>query len=145
MMTARGWVARAVICALLFTAPNLFAKATRFRNGGLKNETLVTLDVTDKTATGTYVSHDYMEDAGPAARFTGKVIPTPKGKSGVYLEIRFAGKPPYNVPPETRRLIWYLKIVQGRAHLFIPMQERNYETTPAKWVADDVEFEPKTD
>ena len=133
------------IVVILFTGPNLFAKPTLFKNDGLKNETLVTLEVAGKTAGGTYVSHDNMEDTGPATPFTGKVIPTPKGKRGVYLEIHFAGRPPYNVPPNTSRLIWYLKIVNGRAHLFIPMQERSYEARTPRWVVDDVELEPQDD
>jgi hypothetical protein len=129
---------------LLLASNSLFAKATTFRNAGLKNETLVTLEVSDKTATGTFVSHDYMEDAGPGVAFTGKVIPTPKGKPGVYLEIQFTGPAPYNTPPGVKQLIWHLTIVKHRAHLFIPVQERNYEDRTPRWVVDDLELEPVT-
>jgi hypothetical protein len=133
------------ICAFLFTAANAFTEATTFRNGGLKNETIVTLDVQGKTATGTFVSYEYGEEIPPATPFTGKVIPTPKGKRGVYLEIKFADKPPYDVPAAAKSLVWYLTIVNRRAHLFIPMQQRSYESATPKWVVADVEFEPDDD
>jgi hypothetical protein len=86
-----------VALLLVLAASPLCAKPTTFLNHGLKYTTLVTLDVSGKTASGTYVSYD--EEPGPATPFTGKVIPTPKGKRGVYLEIQFPGEPPYNVPP----------------------------------------------
>ena len=141
----RNWMIRMAIFALLFTGANVFAEATTFRNGGLKNETIVSLDVTGKTATGTFVSYEYGEDIGPATPFTGKVVPTPKGQRGVYLEIDFAGATPYSAPPDAKRLVWYLKIVKRRAHLFIPMHQRSYESTPPKGIVADVEFEPDDD
>ena len=133
------------ICALLFPGAHLFAEPTTFRNGGLKNETIVTLEVKGKTATGTLVSYEYGEEIPPATSFTGKVIATPKGKRGVYLEIKFAGPPPYSAPPEAKSLVWYLKLVNRRAHLFIPMHQQSYESQPPKWVVADVEFEPDSD
>jgi hypothetical protein len=133
------------ICALLSTSVNVFAEATTFRNGGLKNETIVTLDVKGKRASGTFVSYEYGDDIPPATPFTGKVIPTPKGRRGVFLEISFAGQSPYAAPPGAKALIWNLKIVKGRAHLFIPMHQQSYESTPPKWVVADVEFEPDDD
>jgi hypothetical protein len=143
--TAGHWTIRMAIFALLFTGMNAFAEATTFRNGGLKNETIVTLEVKGKTATGTFVSYEYGEEIPPPTPFTGQVIPAPKGKRGVYLEIRFAGPPPYPAPPDAKRLVWYLKIVNRRAHLFIPMHQRSYESTPPKWIVADVEFEPDSD
>ena len=126
-------------------APDAFAEATTFRNGGLKNEMIVTLEVKGKTATGTFVSYEYGENVGPGTPFTGKVIPTPKGKKGVYLEISFAGPPPYTAPPDIKSLVWSLKIVNRRAHLFIPMQQQSYESQPPKWIVADVELEPDSD
>ena len=128
---------------LLLMSGSLFAKPTKFVNGGLKDMTIVTLDVTGKKAAGTMVIHDRMEEPGPATSFTGEVVPTPKGKKGVYLEVHFGGKPPYNIPPGAKRLIWYLKIVNRRAHLFIPTYQRNYETKPYSWVVADDELEPE--
>ena len=133
------------LLALLFTARGAFAEATTFRNAGLKNETIVTVEVKGKTANGTFVSYEYGENVGPGTPFTGKVIPTPKGKRGVYLEISFAGPPPYTTLPEAKSLVWYLKIVNRRAHLFIPMQQRSYESQPPKWIVADVELEPDSD
>jgi hypothetical protein len=78
-------------------------------------------------------------------RFTGKVIPTPKGKKGVYLEVSFAGPPPYSAPPEAKSLVWHLKTVNRVAHLFIPMQQRSYESQPPKSVVADMELEPDSD
>ena len=136
---------RMAIVALLFTSRNAFAEATTFRNGGLKNETIVTLEVKGKTATGSFVSYEYGEQIPPATPFNGKVIATPKGKRGVYVEISFAGAPPYTAPPDAKSLVWHLKIVNRRAHLFIPMQQRSYESSPPKWIVADVEFEPDSD
>jgi hypothetical protein len=46
------------------------------------------------------------------------------------------------MPPKARTLIWFLKIVNHRAHLFVPMQERSYEGDIPRWVVSDVELEP---
>ena len=141
----RSWIVIRAIGAFFVARATVFAETTAFRNGGLKNESIVTLEVKGKTATGTFVSYEYGEDVPPATPFTGKVIATPKGKRGVYLEIKFAGEAPYATPPEAKSLVWYLKIVKGRAHLFIPMQQRSYEGDTPKWTVADVEFEPDTD
>ena len=140
-----GWIGRMAFCAFLFTGPSVFAEATTFRNAGLKNESIVTLEVKGKTATGTFVSYEYGDEIPPATPFTGKVIPTPKGKRGVYLEIKFAAERPYPAPPEAKSLVWFLKTVNRREHLFIPMQQQSYESTPPKWTVAEVEFEPDSD
>lgn len=141
----RNRIATMAACAVLLTAATAFAEATTFRNGGLKNESIVTLEVKGKTATGTFVSYEYGAEIPPATPFTGKVIPTPKGKRGIYLEIRFQAQPPYAAPPEAKSLVWYLKTGNRRSHLFIPMHQQSYESTPPKWVVADVEFEPDED
>jgi hypothetical protein len=129
----------------VFAVSSVFAKETKFVNHGLSTDTNVVLDVAGKTVKGTYSSNANNSDEthGPAA-FTGKVIPTPKGKKGIYLRIEFAGPAPYDTK-DLLPLTWHLKIVGGRAHLFIPMHQRNYTTVPAKWVIDDVELEPVDD
>jgi hypothetical protein len=135
-----------VMLVLLFWSSSVFAKPTTFVNNGLKDTTVVTLDVIGKTATGSMVIHHGVEEEDRLATpFSGKVIPTPKGKKGVYLEVVFDGKPPYNIPPGAKRLIWYLKIVERRAHLFIPTYQRNYETRPPSWVVDDDELVPENE
>ena len=129
-----------LICCFAFT--RALAAPTTFENKGLKWVIVVALDVNGETATGNYKTHEYDPDsAGPGTPFKGKVIPTPKGKEGIYLEIKFDGKVPYTAPPGAKKLIWHLTIVDHRVHLFIPMQERSYEGN-THWVVDDVELEP---
>ena len=142
---SRSWMNRLAICALLFIGANAFAEPTTYRNGGLKNETIVTLEVKDKSATGTFVTYEYGDEIPPATPFTGKVVPTPKGKRGVFLEIKFEGKPPYDIPPDAKTLLWHLKSANRQTHLFIPMHQRSYDSTPPKWVVAEVEFEPDED
>ena len=142
--SSRSWMIRLAICALLFSGANAFAEPTTYRNGGLKNETIVTLEVKGKTATGTFVTYEYGDEIPPAAPFTGKVVLTPKGKRGIFLEISFAGAPPYSAPPDAKSLFWHLKTVKGQTHLFIPM--RNGVTTPRRRMdRRDVELEPDSD
>jgi hypothetical protein len=143
--TSRRSTIGLAICALVLTGANAFAEPTTYRNGGLKNETIVTLEVHGTTATGTFVTYEYGEPIPAATPFTGKVVLTPKGKRGIFLEISFVGAPPYSTPPKAKSLLWQLKTVSGQAHLFIPMQQRSYDTTPPKWVVADVEFEPDED
>jgi hypothetical protein len=127
---------------LLATGLCVSAKPTTFKNSGLKTETVITLDVIGKRVTGTFASSEYDENAVRDA-FTGEVVPAPKGKSGVYMEIHFSGKVPYSPPPKAKALRWSLRIVNHRAHLFIPMEEQDYTGKTPKWVVSDVEFAPE--
>lgn len=138
-------MSRLAICLLLLGGVNVFAEPTTYRNGGLKNETIVTLEVKGKTATGTFVTYEYGDEIPPGTPFTGKVVANPKGKRGVFLEISFAGAPPYSAPPEAKSLIWHLKTVNRQTRLFIPMQQQSYDTTPPKSVVADIELEPDSD
>src|SRR5215831_11257541 len=125
---------------LLATGLCVSGKPTTFKNSGPKTETVITLDVQGKRVTGTFESSEYGENA-VKERFTGEVVPTPKGKSGVFMEIHFSGKVPYSPPPQAKALRWSLRIVNHRAHLFIPMWEQDYTGKTPKWVVSDVEFE----
>ncbi len=127
---------------LLATGLCVSAKPTTFKNSGLKTETVITLDVQGKHVTGIFESSEYGENAVREA-FTGEVVPTPKGKSGVNMEIHFSGKVPYSPPPQAKALRWGLRMVNHRAHLFIPMEERSYTGKTPKWVVSDVEFAPE--
>ena len=127
---------------LLATGLYVSAKPTTFKNSGLKTETVITLDVIGKRVTGTFASSEYDENA-VRDTFTGEVVPAPKGKSGVYMEIHFSGKVPYSPPPKAKALRWSLRIVNHRAHLFIPMEEQDYTGKTPKWVVSDVEFAPE--
>ena len=140
-------VAIALVSSLLLLGSrSLFAKPTDFECHGLSYSWFVTLDVSGKAAQGTYRRFDNRVDEtqGPVA-FTGKVIATPKGKRGVYLEIKFAGETPYQMPAKKTPLIWHLTIVDHRAHLFIPMVLRNFDTVPAKFELMELELEPSGD
>src|SRR6266446_4774331 len=101
---------------LLATGLCVSAKPTTFKNSGLKIETVITLDVQGKRVTGTFESSEYGENAVREA-FTGEVVPTPKGKSGVYMEIHFSRRVPYSPPPQAKALRWSLRIVNHRAIL----------------------------
>ena len=129
--------------ALIVTSRTVFSQPTKFRNDGLSTTTIVTLEVKDKTVTGTFQSDKNNDDKEPAppTSFTGNVLPTPKGKRGVYLEIHFAGEPPYDTHG-FKKLVWYLKIVEHRAHLFIPVHQRNYEGRTPRWEVSDMELAP---
>jgi len=115
---------------------------TTFKNSGLKVETMITLDVQGKRATGTFESSEYGENAVKET-FTCEVVATPKGKKDVYMEIHFSGKVPYSPPPQAKALRGSLRIVNHRAYLFIPMEERSYTGKTPKRVVSDVEFTPE--
>lgn len=138
-------ISRRLVAALfvLFAATSGLAKETSFANHGLSMDTFVLLEVSGKIAKGTFSSEANNTDErhGPTA-FTGKVIATPKGREGVYLEIHFAGEPPYDTHG-FKKLIWHLKIVDHLAHLFIPVHQRNYEGRTPKWEISDMELEPE--
>jgi hypothetical protein len=135
----------------IFFASGLLAVAApvTFVSGGLKEELVVELDVTGQKASGNFRKSEYERESAVPVKFTGKVVPTPKGKPGVFLEIAFAPeklageKAPYSAPPKVEKLIWQLRIVKGRAHLFIPMQMRSYEGKTPKWIVADCELEPE--
>src|SRR5260370_22024478 len=127
------------VAILLTTCLCVSAKPTTFKNSGLKTETVITLDVQGKRVIGTFESSEYGEN-GVTETFTGEVVTTPKGKSGVYMEIRFPGKVRYSPPPQAKTLRWSLRIVNHRAHLYIPMEERSYTGKTPQWVVSDVEF-----
>lgn len=131
-----------VLAILVTSGLNVCAKPTTFKNFGLKIETVITLEMQGKTVTGTFESSEYGDNAVKET-FTGEVVPPPKGKSGVYMEIHFSAKVPYEPPIEAKVLRWSLRIVKHRAHLFIPMKEQSYTGKTPKWVVSDVDFTPE--
>ena len=130
----------AVLVLLVASSVTALAEPKTFRNEGLKTLTVVTLDVEKNKVTGTFATAEYGEEPAEKYRFSGEVIPTPKGKQGVYMRVRFEGTVPYSLPPRVKTIEWFLKIVEHRAHLFIPMQERSYERKTPKWIVSNVEF-----
>ena len=59
------------------------------------------------------------------------------------MKINFSGRVPYSLPPKAKALRWSLRIVNHRAHLFIPMEERDYTGKTRKCVVSDVELTPE--
>ena len=56
------------------------------------------------------------------------------------MKINFSGKVSYSLPPKAKALRWSLRIVNHRAHLFIPMEERSDTGKTPMLVVSDVEF-----
>ena len=133
----------AVLVLLVASSVTALAEPKTFRNEGLKTLTVVTLDVEKNKVTGTFAAAEYGEVPAEQYRFSGEVIPTREGKQGVYMRIKFEGTVPYSLPPGVKTIEWFLKIVEHRAHLFIPMQERSYEGKTPKWIVSNVEFVPE--
>jgi hypothetical protein len=140
---------RTTLFSLLASAALVQAEPVTFVSGGLKEELVVELEVTGKKATGNFRKSEYDRESAMPVNFTGTVVPTPKGRTGVFLEITFdpkkleGAKAPYNAPPKVDKLVWQLRIVKGRTHLFIPMQMRSYEGKTPKWIVDDWELAPE--
>jgi hypothetical protein len=89
-----------------------------FQNDGLKVRQKVSFNVNGNKIEGTFESGGY--DEGTSAEtfdFTGT-------KNGNLLTIRFEGKPPYEIPPGTKRIVWTL----GAKALKIPTYGKNYDT-----------------
>jgi hypothetical protein len=142
-------IARVMLMAFgLFCAIAALGETPCFRSEGLKYVETVHLDVTGARASGDYLVDEYGEN-GKQYRFSGSVIPTPKGKSGVYLAIDFnkedleeGQQAPYQLPPGTEKIVWVLRIVNHHAHLFISKNERFYDTVPAHYAVAEDEYEP---
>jgi hypothetical protein len=145
----RIWIAWAIsISFTLFCAIRSGAETPCFRLEGLKYVETVHLDVTGARASGEYLVDEYGEN-GKQYRFSGNVVPTPKGKNGVYLTIRFnkedleeGQQAPYQLPPGTERIVWVLRIVNHHAHLFISKNEKFYDTVPAHYAVAEDEYQP---
>lgn len=142
-------VARAASIAVGFLwSSSAGAETPCFRIEGLKYIETVHLDVTGSRASGDYLVDEYSQPA-KRFRFSGNVIPTPASKNGVYLVIAFnkedlseGQQAPYQLPPGTQQIVWVLRIVNHRAHLFISINERFYDTVPARYAVAELEYLP---
>lgn len=107
--------------AMLLAAGVTYASAQRdhcFKNDGLKVTRTVSFTVTKTLLQGTFESSGY--DGSTSAEtfeFTGT-------KVGNLLTIKFAGKPPYELPRGTKKIVWTL----GKMWLKIPMYGKNHQT-----------------
>jgi hypothetical protein len=108
-----------ILFCLCFTVVSASAqKGYCFQNDGLKVRQTVSLTLTGNKIEGTFESGSYEENTSAETfDFTGK-------KTGNLLTIKFQGKPPYELPPGTRRIVWTL----GTKTLRIPTYGKNYNT-----------------
>jgi hypothetical protein len=151
MITIESYLAKIVRASLAVTALwscSASAETPCFRIEGLKYVETVHLDVTGSKASGDYLVDEYGENA-KRFRFTGKVIPSPGGKKGVYVTITFnkedlgeGQKAPYQLPPGAKQIVWVLRIVDHHSHLFIPANERFNDTVPAHYAVTELEYLP---
>ena len=89
-----------------------------FQNDGLKVRETVSLTITGNKIEGTFESGGYDDNTSAETfDFTGT-------KTGNLLTIKFEGKPPYELPPGTKRIVWTL----GTKTLKIPTYGKNYNT-----------------
>ena len=89
-----------------------------FQNDGLKVQERVSFTIKGNKIEGTLESSGYDENTSAETfDFTGT-------KSGNHLIIKFEGKPPYELPTGTRKIVWTL----GAKTLKIPTYGKNYNT-----------------
>lgn len=90
-----------------------------FENDGLKSKQIVSFTLlTGNKIEGAFESGGYDEDASMETfNFTGS-------KTGNLLKVKFAGKPPYELPPGTKKIVWTL----GAKNLKITTYGKNYNT-----------------
>ena len=89
-----------------------------FYNGGLKIQQVISFTLTKNKIEGTLESGGYQKDTSAETfDFTGT-------KTGNLLKIRFDGKPPYELPPHTKQIVWMLNVRM----LKVPTYGRNYNT-----------------
>jgi hypothetical protein len=89
-----------------------------FKNDGLKVQQTVSFTVTKNKIEGTFESGGYDQNTSAETfEFTGT-------KMGNLLTIKFRGKPPYELPPGTKKISWTL----GAKTLKIPTYGKNYNT-----------------
>ncbi|HST51262.1 MAG TPA: hypothetical protein VLJ61_04555 [Pyrinomonadaceae bacterium] len=113
-----------IFAALLFLLACGVATASAqtercFENDGLKLRQRATFTINGTKVEGTFESGGYDENTSAETfDFTGT-------KNGNLLTIKFdRGKPPYELPPGTRRIVWTL----GARTLKVPMYGKNYNT-----------------
>lgn len=130
-----------IFLALIFcTSLGLIAKPTTYVNTGLDRETVVSLEINDGKVTGRYRQHP-LEGEGSidTGDFSGKIIESPAGKKGTYMEIQFKGPVPYN--KKEGKIIWCLRATNGDKKLYMPILGRDFTTQPPKIKSYEIELE----
>jgi hypothetical protein len=94
-------------------------KDSCFENKGLKSQHRVSMTITGGAKVeGTFEVSGYEETTSAETfDFTGI-------KRGNILAVKFQGKPPYELPPGTKRIVWTL----SNTTLEIPIYGKNYDT-----------------
>lgn len=101
-----------------------------FHNDGLKVQQNITYSITKNKIEGTFESGGYeTTNSMETFDFTGT-------KAGSVLTIKFLGKPPYELPPQTKKIVWTL----GTRTLKVPTYGKNYNTR--KYSAYTASFTP---
>jgi hypothetical protein len=97
-----------------------------FQNDGLKLQQRVSFTINGNKIEGTFESGGYdVNTSAETFDFTGTL-------ARQRLTIKFAGKPPYELPPDTKTIIWKL----SKDALEIPMFGKDYQTNrPAAYAA----------
>jgi hypothetical protein len=100
-----------------------------FENDGLKLQRRVSFTIDGNKIEGTLESGGYEKTTSfETFDFTGT-------RAGQHLTIKFDGKPPYELPPGTKKIVWKL----SKGVLEIPMFGKNYET--GRFAAYTAKFE----
>jgi hypothetical protein len=130
-----------IFLVLIFcTSLGLIAKPTTYVNSGLDRETVISLEINDGKVTGGYRQHP-LEGEGPidTGDFSGKIIESPAGKEGTYMEIQFKGSVPYDT--KEGKIIWCLRAKNGDKKLYVPILGRDFTTQPPKIKSYKIQLE----
>lgn len=108
-----------LLLGLFFTVGTAVAqKEYCFENDGLKVKQTVSMTITGTKVEGTMESGGYeTTNSAETFDFTGT-------KSGTLLTVKFQGKPPYELAPGTKRIVWTL----ANTSLKVPTYGKNYNT-----------------
>jgi len=108
-----------LIFCLAFAVISVAAQTDRcFKNDGLKVQQTISFTITKNKIEGTFESGRYERTTSAETfEFTGT-------KTGNLLIVKFNGKPPYELPPQTKRIVWTL----ATNTLRIPMYGKNYNS-----------------
>ncbi len=121
-----------LLCVFCILAAAVSASAQKdlcFENDGLKVKQIVSFTLTGSKIEGTFESGGYdVTTSMETFDFTGT-------KTGSLLTIKFAGKPPYQLAPGTKKIVWTI----GKTNLKISVYGKNYTT--GKYSTNNAIFE----
>ena len=107
-----------LFCLAAFVASASAQRDYCFKNDGLKVTQTISYTLTKNKLEGTMESGGYdTNTSAETFEFTGT-------KGGSILTIKFQGKPPYELAPGTKKVVWTLTT----RSLKVPMYGKNYKT-----------------